>query len=294
MENCVYFVVVVDADPNLSRYGEIDRFVLEKYRITLDLIKDMLNGKAAMCVHTSPLYRDRFFRPPFTEFFSRWVRQGGELVLHPEEDVYATPQSRLPNDSYYSHPEHMEAIIRTKIRELRNNNLPLAAFRGALFGFTDEIAAVVKNAGIGIDLSCAPGIVIPERRAQWSGAPASGYHVSSKSYRRPADRPDTDALFEIPLGWDGKGTDLSVNYLFHERSTTRRLCRVWDVIRHRSSVTGHPQFVNFLCHTASMQNRRLRAQLVNTILYMKNSGGMPITAGEAKSLFQTVSPTADL
>ena len=190
MNSAVYFVVVVDADPNRSRLGDNNDRVMEKYLITRSLVKDRIDGKAAVCVHTSPRHRDRFFRAPFIEYWKSWVGQGGELILHPEEDVYSTPESKLNRDSYYDHPNHMTSIIRAKVSDIESHGLSFTAFRGALFGLTDALVPVLKRSGFRIDMSCAPEVVLPERMAYWSAAPSSvatpSNVTSSLANRSPA------------------------------------------------------------------------------------------------------------
>lgn len=285
MKSTVYFVVVVDADPNRSRLGDNNDRVMEQYLITRSLVNNLVDGKATVCVHTSPRHRDRFFRTPFINYWKSWVREGGELILHPEEDVYSTPGSNLEGDSYYNHPKYMASVIRAKVSEMERHGLSLAAFRGALFGLTDGLVPVIKRSGFKIDMSCAPGIVLPERMAYWIDAPSSAYYMSAGSYLKASRRPGKSAIFEIPLGWDGKGSDLSSNYLFHERSTYRKLCRVWDNIVTRCEREGRPLFVNFLCHTFSMRNTKLRTQCERILNYMTRHQGLPVTASEAKSLY---------
>ncbi|MBW2153182.1 MAG: hypothetical protein JRH18_16115 [Deltaproteobacteria bacterium] len=289
----VYFVVVIDGDPSRSSVGANDHYIMERYNITLELVKKHIDGKGAMCVHTSPRYRNRFFLSPFIEFWESWVKSGGELILHPEEDVYFTPNSRQDDDSYYNDSEHMEHIIRLKVEQMKTIGLPFAAFRGALFGLTNHITAVLSKTGLHLDLSGAPGLVLPERAADWSSAPPSGYYMSKNSYLKSSSRPAKDSVFEIPLGWDGQGTDLSRNYLFHERSTYRRLCKVWDAVVERSKRNKTPQFVNFLCHTYSMRNTKLRTQLEDILDYMKQKNGKPVTAVEAKKIYNNIKKTAD-
>ncbi len=289
MEPVVYFVVVIDADPNRSHFGADDDYVMEKYTITLDLIKKYVNGKGAICVHTSPRYRERFFRSPFIEFWETWVREGGELILHPEEDTYPRSET-LPKSgrTYYNDTEHMEAIIKDKVSYMRQKKLPFAAFRGAFFGLTDDIVTVMKEVGLKIDLSCASGIVRLERAADWANAPASGYYMSKDSYRQSSDGPTKDEIFEIPLGWDEKDIDISKNYLFHERSTYKRMCKVWDAIVDRSRKTRNPQFVNFLCHTYSMRNTKLREQCERILVYIRDHKGIPATASELKNIYNEI------
>jgi hypothetical protein len=285
MNPLVYFVVVVDSDPNRSSIGANDRYLLERYHITLNLLKKHIDGKGTVCVHTSPRYRRRFFDVPFLEFWEAWVENGGELILHPEEDVYFTPDSKQDNDSYYNDAQHMEQLITSKVEEMRKKKLRFVAFRGALFGLTNDILSALRKAELTIDLSGAPGCVLPERAADWSSAPISGYYMSEGSYLKASNRPGKDAVFEIPLGWDGHGTEFSRNYLFHERSTLKKLRNVWDAIVKRSKQNKCPQFVNFLCHTYSMKNAKLRTQCEDILNYMKQHHGQPVTATEAKEIY---------
>ncbi len=95
----------------------------------------------------------------------------------------------------------------------------------------------------------------------------------------------TPGVFEIPLGWDGKGTERGRNYLFHERSTFKKMCLVWDTIVERSAQSGQPQFVNFLCHTYSMANLKFRTQLERILNYMQSHDGVPVTASQAKATY---------
>ena len=285
MTAAVYFVVVVDGDPNQTSIGGNDRYLMDRYRITQELICNHIEGKGTICVHTSPRYRKRFFCSPYVEFWQTWIDNGGELILHPEEDVYFTPDSKQNDDSYYNDPQHMEEIINAKTEEMKENKLDFSAFRSAFFGMTDDIASSLKKAGVTIDVSSAPGYVLPETAANWSNAPPSGYYMSDYSYRKSSRKPEKDTVFEIPLGWDGRGTDLSRNYLLHERSTYMKLCKVWDAIVKRSKHEECPQFINFLCHTSSMRNARLRNQCENILSYMKDNNGTPVTAREAKRIY---------
>lgn len=281
----VYFVVVVDADPKESFRGARDDDLLEKYRTAQGLLKRCVNGKAIICVHTSPRYRNRFFEPPFIAFWKSWVRGGGELILHPENQQPVEGPSSSDLEPDYRDTRYMEALIREKIAAMREHGLSFTAFRGGVFGFTDGIAGILREVGIGIDMSGAPEQVLPERAANWRGAPASAYYLSKASYLRSASLPGRDGILEIPLGWDGKGKERGRNYLFHERSTYARMCLVWDAIAERSVRSRQPQIVNFLCHTYSMANTRLKTQLERILKYMRSHHGVPVTAGEARKIY---------
>ena len=209
-------------------------------------------------------------------------------MLHPEEDLYETPESSRRTGSYYADAPYMEVVIAEKVSFMKKIGLPFTAFRGAFFGLTDDLAAVLKKVGLQIDLSSAPGIARPERMADWTDAPSTAYYMSPRSYRRAVDQPEKGDIFEIPLGWDEKGIELSHNYLFHERSTYTRMCKVWDAIVERSAKAERPQFVNFLCHTYSMGNARLRTQCQQILNYMQEHHGVPVTASEAKQAYDNL------
>jgi hypothetical protein len=286
----IYFVVGIDSDPKRSTRGENDYDLLNKYRTTLELMKRWIDMKVIICVHTSSQYRDRFFNPPFMRFWESWVNAGGELMLHPEN--YESPglQTSSTIESDYHCVQYMEALIQEKVDLLKWEGLAFSAFRGGFFGLTDEVVKILKRAEIPIDLSCAPELVRPERAADWSKAPVSAYYMSPGSYRQAAVHSGEKGLFEIPLGWDGKGLDLSCNYLFHERSTYGKMRRVWDAIVERSRQLGHPQFVNFLCHTYSMANSKFRIQLEKIFAYMQSQHGVFVTASEAKRIYDRLWP----
>src|SRR3990170_4206089 len=103
----IYFVVVVDADPKDSFWGANDDDLLKKYHIAEDLIRRCAHGKAIICVHTSPKYRDRFFKPPFLAFWKSWVKKGGELILHPENNQPLAVQSSFKAEPDYHDKEYM-------------------------------------------------------------------------------------------------------------------------------------------------------------------------------------------
>ena len=159
----VYFVEGVDADPKRSSFGAKDDDVMEKYSTAFALLKGAVGSKSIICVHTSPLYRDRFFQPPFIHFWEDWVRQGGELMLHPEEDLYPLPEGPVKEETYYKDSRYMEHILKDKIEFMKKKGLPFTAFRGAFFGLTEQIVGALKRLEVKIDLSCAPEIVLPEK-----------------------------------------------------------------------------------------------------------------------------------
>ena len=281
-----YFVTVMDADPKTRFPDTRDGLLMNKYEIALKLMGKMVGGKAAVCIHTSPRYRDRFFRAPFLEFWREWRDRGGDLLLHPEEDLYSVDTEPGPAGPRYFDRSYMEDLVLAKKHQLKQADLAFSGFRGGFFGMTDSLADLLQKADILADLSAAPGIVRSERAADWRDAPASAYFMAPDSYRCAAKDPASKRLFEIPLGWDGTGNDLGCNYLFHERSTLRRLSRVWDRIAERSARGKSIEMVHLLCHSYSMRNQRLVLQLEKVLAYLQERGGVPLTISEARSVYE--------
>jgi len=285
-----YFIVNIDSDPDPEDTPRNDRAVLEKYDLMKTIVRERVGGKGTICVQTSPMYRDRFFEDPFLDFWRAWVEDGGELSLHPEEDLYATPEPRRKTGSHYEDIGHMEPILRSKVARMAELGLPLAAYKGGYHGLTMDIVAVLEKIGIAIDVTCAPGIEWPEKLAHWRDAPTSAYRMSSHACGRAATPGEKSPLFEIPFGWDGQNSDtsrrlLNTHYLVNEFSSYEALCRVWDTIRERSAESDHAQIVGILCHTYAMQDKKLREQCGDILEYMVHTGGTPITASAAKAIY---------
>lgn len=286
----LYFIVNIDSDPDPEDTPRNDAAVLEKYAVMKSIVDDCVDGKGTICVQTSPMYRDRFFEDPFLDFWRAWVADGGALTLHPEEDLYSTDATRLESGSYYSDIDHMEPIIRSKAELMADAGLPFAAYKGGYQGLTMNIAKVLSRVGIPIDVTCAPGIEWPEKLAAWRDAPTSAYYMSADACGRAAERGEESPVFEIPFGWDGESSDtkrrlLNEHYLVNEFSSFESLCRVWDAIVERGARTDEDQIVGILCHTYAMQNAKLSKQCRDILGYMRERGGTPVTATEAKAIY---------
>lgn len=86
---------------------------------------------------------------------------GGELALHPHED-------KLGGGTYYYDKQHMERIITEATLKIRNLNLPLNIFRSGYYAWSYHIFPILEKMDYRIDISCAPGIVNPDRDVNWT------------------------------------------------------------------------------------------------------------------------------
>lgn len=286
-----YLVVNVDTDPDPVSVYQDDASILAKYARMRQIIDRHVGGAAAYCVLTGPVCRSRFFEAPFLDVWRAAKEAGGDLVLHPEEDLYGPPPDKQGDRSSYENIAHMEPIILGKAADMREHGLAFAAYRGGYHGFTPAIGRVVKKAGIPIDLSCAPRIVWPEKAAAWANAPLSAYYMSAETCDQRAASGDSDALFEIPFAWDGTvpGTSrrfvIGENYIINEFSNFPAMTRVWDAIIGRRDATNRTQIVSMVCHTFSMGQETFERQLADILSYVVEHGGHPVTPTQAKKIY---------
>ena len=291
MKTTVYFVVNIDSDPDPEDTPRNDDAVMEKYRLTHRLISEHVDGKGTICVHTSPMYRNRFYEERFMDFWRESTEAGSDLTLHPEEDLYATAETRLGVGTRYEDSLHMEALIEEQAAFMNDQKLPFAAYKGGYHGLTMDIVRILEKVGIPIDVTCAPGIVWPEKAASWGNAPKSAYYMSTAACDQETDSAEAKPLFEIPFGWDGEPSDtskrrlLNAHYLVNEFSNYEAMCAVWNTIVERAERVEAPQTVSLLCHTYAMKNDRLRNQCANILDYMRAHQGTPVTASEARDRY---------
>jgi hypothetical protein len=296
MATPVYLVVNVDSDPDPVAVRQDDASLLAKYGRMRDILGEHAGGRGAWTVLTGPICRERFFQPPFTAFWRELAGAGADLVLHPEEDLYGPPPGAAPGSCAYHDIAHMRPIILGRAEAMRALGLPFAAYRGGYHGFTAAIGAAVKETGIGIDLSCAPGIAWPDKAAYWSDAPLSAYYMSAEDPARPASTAEADALFEIPWAWDARAPGTSkprvvgVNYIVNEFSTLPEMCRVWDAVIERAEGTAEPQIVSMVCHTYTMGQAEFEQRLVGILTYVGRHGARFVTPRAAKGVYDAAHP----
>lgn len=296
MTRGVHLVVNVDSDPDPVSVDQDDASLLEKYGRMRDILRERAGGAGAWTVLTGPLCRDRFFEPPFTDFWRQVASEGADLVLHAEEDLYGPPPGTTPGACTYYDIEHMRPLILRKAEAMHRLGLPFAAYRGGYHGFTPAIGEVLKQAGIGIDLTCAPGIVWPEKAAAWANAPLSAFYMSNEIPAAPARPSDEAPLFEIPWAWDGKAPGTSrrfvvgENYMINEFSTLSAMRRVFDAVVERARSASEPQIVSMVCHTYTMGQPDFETRLIGILDHIEEQGGRFVTPQTAKGLFDTTRP----
>jgi hypothetical protein len=113
--------------------------------------------------------------------------------------------------------------------------------------------------------------------------------MSEQYCNKEATLEEKNALFEIPIAWDGKPKNnpnlMGTHYLVNERSNKEAMYQVWNVIRQRAIKMASPQFVSILFHTHAMKKSHFHIQCENILDYMQNNGGIPVTASKAKIIY---------
>lgn len=290
MHSGAYLVVNVDSDPDPRSDPQDDASLLGKYARMREILAAHAGGTGAWSVMTGPICRDRFFERPFTAFWHALARDGADLVLHPEEDLYGPPPGSQPGSCTYYDIGHMRPLIAGKAAAMRQLGLPFSAYRGGYHGFTPAIGAAVRDAGIGIELSCAPNVVWPEKAASWAGAPLSAYYMSNEFPAKVASPSEANPLFEIPWAWNGTSAPtarrfvVGENYMISEFSNLAAMRRVWDVVLARAAATTEPQVVTMMCHTFTMGQQEFEERLIGILAYVARSGVF-VTPRGAKQLF---------
>jgi len=280
-EKVVYLVPTVDTDPRfyydcLKSGKNIigNDFIYEQWAIkkAIQITQELMEGKAVFTIHTSPLFRNEFYSPPFLKLWEAIVRIGGELALHPHED-------RVGGGTFYDDKKHMERIIKDSTLKIRNLSLPLYIFRSGYYAWSKNISDILEKVDYKVDISCAPGIVNSDRDVNWIGAPryACYYDKYKKNHFE-------GSYFVIPLGWDGKGSRFEKNHLFCERGSLNSLYHVWDTLV-EEEVTSFPKIVSFLYHTYALDDEKICNRITKFIKYVKKHNGVILNASEAKELY---------
>lgn len=224
-----------------------------------DVVLGEAGGEAVLTVHTSPRFRQTFFREPYADIFRDMAAEGVALALHPHED-------RADGGSLYDDPAHLRAVVTQGMQAARDAGLALAVFRSGGFAFHPCLPKLLAGHGIGVDLSAAPGLEDTQRHAVWSEA----------AWRQEWVLDDAVAAVKsVPIGWDGQGTSMDRNYLYNEKCDLASLCRIWDALCARPD---RPRAVNFLTHGFGLVEERWRRQAAGFLRHVRAHGGRVVSA----------------
>ena len=300
MAQDICLVVNVDSDPDPVSEVQADAAILAKYGRMRKILAGHTGGAAAWTVLTGPMYRNRFYSAPFTDFWGELITDGADLVLHPEEDLYGPGPGTVSESTTYYHTEHMREVIVTCVENMDKAGLALPAYRGGYHGFTPEIGVILKEVGIGIELSCAPGIVWPQKAADWGDAPLSAYYMSGERQSQLAGSDEADALFEIPWAWDGKAPGTSrrfvvgENYIINEFSNLEAMKSVWDAVVARADAAQTQQIVSMVCHTYTMGRDEYEDRLTAFLDYARLNRARFVSPTQAKAIFDADAASSGL
>lgn len=186
----------------------------------VDLARNMLSGKAAFFVHTSPFMRrkhgDAFYKEKaYLDVWNEVQGMGGEIGLHPHEEE--------PDGSafYYYYAGHMEKVLSEHAGLLRDAGIKVASQMTGYFGMNEWLTPIVEKLGIYVSLNNV-GKYVSESHNDWERAPREAYfHSYDDVKERGASR-----VLEIPLG----GTEL-LSYqdgMMIDKNSAADLRRLWS------------------------------------------------------------------
>jgi len=236
-----------------------EALMLRRFAAIRDMVLGEVGGEAVLTVHTSPRFRETFFRDPYGSIFRDMAAEGVVLALHPHED-------RADGSSLYDDPAHLHAVVIHSMEAARGAGLLLSAFRSGGFAFHPSLPRLLAAHGVSVDLSAAPGLADPARRAVWRPCAWQEAFVLGDS---------AAGVRNVPIGWDGAGTSMDRNYLYNEKHDLASLCRIWDALYTR---TDRPRAVNFLTHGFGLVEARWRRQAADFLRYARAHGGRVVSA----------------
>jgi len=250
-----------DAGVLTRRFDAIERFLAEA-----------ADGIGVVTVHTSPRFRTDLLEGPWPERWRRLAATGATLALHPHEE-------RADGTSLYDDADHLNRVVAGTLARARAEGLALPAFRSGGSSFHPALPDILTAHGIGLDLSAAPGLADPRRAIDWPAAVETApAHVGTRGARLP----------QVPLGWDGEGTDLARNYLFNEKTDLAGLLAVFDAMRRRAETRGDAVPAAFLVHGFGLVDERFRAQAARFLARVTRDGARLADARDFMTEKETV------
>lgn len=241
----------------------------------LDLMDELAGGKFVFGVHTGVYCREAFYQEPLLSHYHELVRRGGELALHPHEEI-------VGEGTIVSSTRHMEKIITEKTAQLRAAGLEPSSYRGGYCAYAPAVTELLERVGIHVDLSAAPGQHNELWSEYWEDASPSAYYLCRDDPFHGACEHTKSTVLEIPMGWDGAGSSWAENYL-NEDSTLDSMRRTWDRILERADRSGEPQVVYFMTHLFAVANETLLERCTGILRHAVANRGRIVTPTEAKA-----------
>ncbi|CAH1656185.1 MULTISPECIES: hypothetical protein [unclassified Chelatococcus] len=270
--NGIGLIWLIDADPPSEAGGGKGFYPASRYKTPPDpavmmhrfqtigsLVDGEAGGRAVITLHTSPRYRNDFFEGPYHEFWQQRRAAGTSIALHPHED-------REDGSSLYDDLDHLEKVIDMSMTSAVSANISFDIFRSGGFSFHPNLPALLRNVGLAVDCSAAPGQRDISRAMDW---PATQVSAIGEGER---------VIAEIPLGWNGSGTAFEQDYLYNEKQDLEGLKRVWDYILKQSEASRIPRAVNFLTHAFGLVDPHWREQAIRFLDWACRHGGALVNA----------------
>ena len=240
------------------------------------IMLDLTDGHAVLTPHSGTYCRTGYYEAPMLEVYREWTERGAEVAVHLHEEIKG-------GGVRFGEEAHVREVFKDCHDRLVAGGIVPAAYRGGHNAYAPFMNAVLAEHGIGVDLSCLPGLDKPEREAIWTKGSFSAYALPEDS-RLPEGAGEASSIVEVPIGSDGEGTDYR-NFLQIEQSDLDNHKRVLRVIRNRAQHDGQAQIVHMLFHTGSMGKPDWVERLLEFLRHVPTEGAAFIGAKDAARHF---------
>jgi hypothetical protein len=241
------------------------------------IMLDLTGGRAVLTPHSGTYCRTGYYEAPLLEVYREWAEQGAEVAVHLHEEIKG-------GGVRFGEEAHVREVFADCHRRLVEGGIVPVAYRGGHNAYAPFMNDVLAAHGIGVDLSCLPGLDKPEREAIWTEGGLSAYALPTDP-RCAEGTGEPSSIVEIPIGSDGGGTDYG-NFLQIEQSELDNHKRVLRVIRDRAQAEGRAQIVHMLFHTGSMGKPPWVERLIAFLHHAPTEGAAFVGAEEAADRFR--------
>lgn len=248
------------------------------FRTVCELMGELVEGRFVFAAHTGTYCRDLFYREPMLSGYRQMLAHGGELALHPHEEV-------VGEGTLVTSAAHMRKVITDKAAELREAGLTATAYRGGYGAYSKFVTPVLEEEGIFVELSAAPGRENQLWSSCWREAAPSAYYLCSDDPFHRDCNDERSPVLEIPMGWDGRGTELDRNYLWNEMASLESMKQTWSAVLERADASGEPQIIHFLSHLFAMEDTELRERCSDFLRFALANGAEAVTPSGAKAVY---------